>query len=149
MNFEEKQLADELLRQRLIPNIKGKLIQLKELLKTADSWAEDGVYRFYHQSFKVCYLQEMTSEMVKVFLSILPGRPLNKIFMQIISEGTGKEFELSYNKEWLKQTRPIVEAFYHAKYFLEMMIKYGEELENSPNMLPYGWAGVLYLYDLR
>ena len=44
---------------------------------------------------------------------------------------------------------PIVEAFFHAKYFLEMAVRYGRTLESPPRKLPSGWAAFLYLYDLR
>jgi hypothetical protein len=30
-----------------------------------------------------------------------------------------------------------------------MMARYGRELDAAPDVLPYGWAAVLYLYDLR
>jgi hypothetical protein len=30
-----------------------------------------------------------------------------------------------------------------------MMIKYAKELESAPQMLPSGWAAVLYLFELR
>jgi hypothetical protein len=46
-------------------------------------------------------------------------------------------------------TRPIVEAFFHARYFLEMVCGYGRQLTEPPSPLPSGWAAVLYLYGLR
>jgi hypothetical protein len=50
---------------------------------------------------------------------------------------------------WLETTRPIVEAFFHARYFLEMAVRYGKKLKMPPAMLPSGWAAFLYLYNLR
>jgi hypothetical protein len=50
-------------RAKLLCNIKEKLPQLEELLTQVENhWGmEDGVYRFYHQSFKVYYrLQPLT-----------------------------------------------------------------------------------------
>jgi len=44
-------------------------------------------------------------------------------------EGTGKRSDLEHNRRWLKVTRPIVEAFFHARYFLEMAAWYGRTLE--------------------
>jgi hypothetical protein len=41
-----------------------------------------------------------------------------------------------------------VEAL-HARYMLEMAVKYGIELDGTPRFLPSGWAALLYLYDLR
>jgi hypothetical protein len=45
--------------------------------------------------------------------------------------------------------RPIVEAFFHAKFMLTMAVKYGKKLKEAPNMLPSGWAALLYLYKMR
>jgi len=47
------------------------------------------------------------------------------------------------------QTRPILEAFWHTKYFLAIIAKYGKELQNAPQVLPSGWASVLCLFSLR
>lgn len=69
--------------------------------------------------------------------------------MQIVSEGTGKEFELSHNENWLHHTRPMVEALFHTHYFVKMACKYGQELETQPAALPSGYAALLYLFDLR
>ena len=81
--------------------------------------------------------------------ALAPDRALNEWFTQIIADGTGKTFEMAHNTRWLEVTRPIVEAFFHARYFLEMECRYGKELERPPNALPSGWAAVLYLYGLR
>jgi hypothetical protein len=43
----------------------------------------------------------------------------------------------------------MLQAFFHARYFLEMACKYGKELESPPQFMPSGWAAVVYLYDLR
>ena len=32
------------------------------------------------------------------------------------------KFEDEHNKEWSKHTGPFVEAFFHARYFLEMAL---------------------------
>ena len=65
------------------------------------------------------------------------------------TRGTGIQFEREHNRRWREVTGPIVEAFLHAKYFLEMAVKYGEKLEEPPTMLPSGWAAFLYLFNLR
>jgi hypothetical protein len=79
----------------------------------------------------------------------VPDRRLNEWFTKIISEGTGKQFQVSHNRGWLQHTRPIVEAFFHAHYFLKMVCKYGGQLNTAPNMMPSGWAAALNLYNLR
>lgn len=65
-------------------------------------------------------------------------------------EATGKKFTLDMNQRWLESTRPIVEAFLHARYFLEMTIKYGKELKEPPmHLRPHGWAAALGLFGLE
>lgn len=136
--------------QELFKHLKAELPKLEELLATCGHGGyEDRVYRFYHQSFKVFYLQDMTAEIVAKLQSLASDRALNEWFMQIIREGTGKKFTPQDNTNWLAVTRPILEAFFHARYFLEMAVKYGKKLECPPQLLPSGWAAILYLYNLR
>ncbi len=144
----EKSIA---LEMQLLGNIKARLPELEELLeKMLSHWyAEDGFYRFHHQSFKVYRVQFHTAEVVKVLRSLLPDRPLNGMFEQIVREGTDKQFRLRHNKRWRDETRPILEAFFHARTMLEYAIRYGKELDTAPAVLPSGWAAVLYLYGLR
>lgn len=140
----------------LLANLKNKLPELEKLLeKVKSEWNyEDGVYRFYHHSFKVFRLQDLTVEIVELLRDLAPEKhprfaKLNADFTQIYHEGTHKAFTNDDNSRWLHTTRPIVEAFLHAKYFLEMAVKSGKELEGAPGMLPSGWAAFLYLYDMR
>lgn len=125
----------------------------KKLEEVNDHWVhEDGVYRFYHQSFKVFFLQSTVKSVVEKLEALRPGKPLNKWFMEVVQDGTKEEFDLAFNQEWTKHTRPVVEAFFHSKFFLEMAVKYGREFKREkfvPSMLPSGWAAFLYLYDLR
>jgi hypothetical protein len=133
----------------LLAKIRAELPRLEALLNGYEGEYEDPVYRFYHQSFKVYTLQAQTSLIVNALHSLAPHLPLNVWFQEIIEEGTAKEFEFSHNADWTMMTRPIVEAFFHAHYFLEMACKYGKELDSPPECMPSGWAAVLYLYNLR
>jgi hypothetical protein len=144
----EKSHALEL---QLLRNIKARLLELEKFLEKMSShwYAEDGFYRFYHQSFKVYRVEFHTAEVVKVLRSLLPDRPLNGMFEQIVREGTDKEFRLRHNKRSRDETRPILEGFFHARTMLEYAIRYGKELDTVPTVLPSGWAAVLYLYGLR
>jgi hypothetical protein len=137
--------------QELFKSLKAALPTLKELHENcAEHWVyEDGIYRFYHQSFKVFRLQTMTQEIVEKLQALAPKRQLNEWFMQIIHEGTGKTFSPEANENWLAVTRPILEAFFHAHFFLKMAVKYGHKLKEPPRILPSGWAAFLYLYNLR
>ena len=79
----------------------------------------------------------------------MPERELDPYFAQILSEGTGLTFAKEHNKRWLEVTRPMLEAFFHARYFLEMAVKYGRELDYPKCLLPSGWAALLYFYSIH
>jgi hypothetical protein len=171
--MDEKTRRDE--EVKLLAAITQALPQLQGLWqKVEDAWDyEDSIYRFYHQSFKVYHLQSQITEMVDALRALAPHLPLNPWFMQIMGEGTNEKFSPETNNRWLAATRPIVEAFFHARFFLQMVCKYGkraaglkeslqrvaaikdsadpgEKLEFMlENPLPSGWAAVLELYGLR
>lgn len=141
-------------QNRLIATLQAKRKEMEELAKSCDShWGfEDSFYRYYHQSFKVYYLQKTTEKIVALLETIQREsqlKDLNPWFMEIIKEGTGKEFHRSHNQEWQKHTRPIVEAYFHAREMLRMAQKYGRELKEATCSLPSGWATLLYLYRMR
>lgn len=137
--------------RKLLSAAKCKLPELKVLLASAsDHWHyEDPIYRFYHQSFKVYRLQTTTLKIVEELQALAPHLKLNSFFLKIVAQGTGKNFNLSHNANWLRRTRPMVEAFFHARHILLMVCKYAEELPEPPPILPSGWATVLYLYNVR
>ena len=163
-NREEKE-------QTLLANLKSRKAELAALLEScSDQWGyEDLIYRFYHQSFKVFLdVQPATEKIVAALRALLPEQPLNEWFLQIVAEGTGRKFALEMNDDWLRHTRPIVEAFFHARYMLEMAVRYAgrkappkkRQQRHPPgdvrrlahlkaHVMPSGWAAFLYLFNLR
>jgi len=144
MNIEQKILESD----KLLQSIKASLPELTTLLEETDD-VEDGVYRFYHQSIKVYRLQSYTEDIIAKLQTLAPHLRMNEWLTQIVTEGTGRERDNVDNDNWLATTRHMVEAYFHARYFLEMVCKYGQELDSSPMVMPSGWAAVLYLFDLR
>lgn len=143
---KERETAEKALLVRL----REQRAALADLLEvTSSHWGyEDPIYRFYHQSFKVYTLQETTKAILAALRALAPGRPLNPWFTEIVECGTGRAFDLEHNSRWLESTRPILEAFFHARYFLEMAVRYSQ-LASPPRPLPSGYAALLYLYGLR
>ncbi len=137
--------------RELLKNLQAQLSALDALLAQCNNhWGyEDPIYRFYHHSFKVYGLQDQTLKIVKALQALVPQLALNEQFMRIVAGGTGKIFKPEDNRNWETVTRPILEAFFHARFFLEMAVKYGKKLKAPPQTLPSGWAAVLYLYNLR
>lgn len=138
--------------QLLLTRIKERLPELTELLaEISDEWcSEDLVYRFWHQSFKVYYLQGFTEKIVASLESLAPqDSDLHPWFREIVRTGTGLKFESAHNNAWTDHTRPMLEAFFHARFMLEMAVRYGRELETAPSLLPSGWAALLELYEIR
>lgn len=142
-----REQADELLQ-----NIITKHDELASLLEeVSGKWGyDDPIYRFYSQSFKVYRLQDTTQKIVAALRSIAPaGTVFNPFFEDIIREGaSGKEFDMEHNKEWTLHTRPIIEAFFHARYFLNVAVKTVKEQETSKKLHGFGWWALLGLYDL-
>ena len=132
--------------------LRAQLRDLESLLERVNAhWTyEDGIYRLYHQSFKVyTTLQPAIREIVAALQRVWPDRELNPWFLEIVEAGTAEQFEPEHNRDWLVHTRPIVEAFFHARFMLEMAVKYGRELDEPPQPMPSGWAALLYLFQAR
>lgn len=139
------------LSDKLLANIKENKAEIERLCDVFKQLEEDYVYRFYHQSFKVFGATAQIKQAKELFERLAPDSfSLNNWFCEIADEAMGKEFDFAKtNQIWLAETRPILEAFWHTKYFLEQMLVAADELEKSPQILPSGWAAVLYLYNLR
>ncbi len=153
-DVREKLLEEHLNRDRvLLANIKRQLPELESLMEEVNShWGyEDPIYRFYHRSLKVYAIQQTTQRIVKLLKSLAPpATTISADFEEIYKAGaSGKRFEIEHNRNWTKHTRVFLEAFFHAKYFLEMAVRYGKTLEEAPVTLPSGWAALLYLYNCR
>lgn len=139
----------------LLQNIKREMPNLEKLLEHVEShWnEEDLVYRFYHQSFKVYRIQRITKSIYGALENLSPHQE-NKIrdqaYLKIIAEGaSGRNWKLEDNQNWDAVCRPMLEAFFHSKYFLRMAIKYGKQYDSAPPMLHSGWAALLELYEIR
>ena len=143
-------MADAVRERTLIVALNDRHNELSAMLeKYSSHWDfEDPIYRFYHQSFKVFHLQEATAAMVRSLESLVPGCPLHPWFLEIVARGSGRTFSMDDNTRWLEAIRPIVEAFFHARFFLEMAVRY-EGLDEASRQLPSGYAALLYLYQLR
>ncbi len=135
---------------RLLENLRSHRGALATLLEECSGhWGfQDPVYRYYHQSYKVYWVQERTLRMVGALQQLAPERPLHPGFREIVEQGTGKMFTLSDNLTWASTTRPILEAFFHARFFLEVAVDYAA-LGEPPAVLPSGYAALLHLYGLR
>jgi len=139
----------------LLQNIKDNMEELEKEWEVLGN-IEDEVYRFYHHSFKVYRIQQRTLQIVELLLKISPHENPDDegfchYFEEILYDGTirDSEWELKHNERWTQKTRPKVEAFFHAKYFLQMAIKYGKKYDEAPKMMDSGWAALTELYDIR
>ena len=139
------------LSNKLLENIKQHKTEIQQLLAVFHREEPDLVYRFYHQSYKVYMMIDIIKSANTLFDRLAPDPlPLNDWYNLITNTAIEKKFDYAEtNQKWLEETLPITQAFWHAKYFLEQMIVAANELECAPQMLPSGWAAVLYLYNLR
>ena len=109
----------------------------------------DRLYRFWHQSFKVFRLQDVTEQIADVLRRAGGGRPLNPWFEQLVADGTGHVFHPEDNGRWYETTAPVVHSFLHVRHLLDVTVEAATTLEAPTPMLPSGWATVLCLYQLR
>jgi hypothetical protein len=132
----------------LLARMKGLKPELEEMLRVmSDHWTyEDHFYRYYHVSWKVFGTQRTTERAVALLRRVLPERELNLMFEDILKDGSGKDFD--HTENWEKDRRSIIEAFCHAKFMIEMAVRYAD-MPKPPQPMPSGWAALLYLYDLR
>lgn len=81
--------------EAILAAVKARLSQLEGLLEAMDRDYEDGLYRFYHQSFKVYSLQAHTTRAAGLIRAIAgeAGRRTDPWFEAIVAEGTGIEFD--------------------------------------------------------
>jgi hypothetical protein len=112
----------------LFLRIKSRLPELEVLARDLEEAEEDGVYRFYHGSNQVFFLQEPVREAFTLIKEI--GReddPPNFEYARIVETGTAHKFGATTNENWDVETKPILEAFWRTKYFLNMMVKYARD----------------------
>ena len=115
----------EHLETALLENLRRNTLRLRQTLDQVSGpqiYARF-IYKFYSGSFKAYYLQESTQQIVAELIAIAPeGTPLNPTFLEIVNAGIGREFNVEVNEHWLERNAPIVTAFLHAKFFLEMAV---------------------------
>lgn len=135
----------------LLANAKARLPDIEALLAAFERAEEDAVYRYYHQSFKVFGQQAMIRRARELLHHLAPdAQSLDDGFERICHDALDHEFKMSRtNTNWGAETRPILEAFWHCKYFLGQLNRYAREIDEPVDMLPEGWAAVLELYGLR
>ena len=140
--------------KKLMRNLQQNRSGLDEMLEKEQSTYEDRMYRFYHHSVKTYDIQESTIEIAKLLRKLDPKRKkeFSEFYQQVIDNGAGNEFEIEHNENWVEKAGPIVQAYLHSKYFLEMAAKYSHEFKGKrkpPTDLPSGWAALLRLYKIR
>jgi len=145
------------LERVLLDNMHAQATQLRALLDEVNAedskiYQERCFYRFYHYSAKVFDLQGLTTAIVDALAAIAPeGVPFCELFQTILRNGIGRKPNAKTNEHWGAQTAPIVQAFLHARYFLEMAVKYEPTVKtDDPTQgLPSGWAALLELFGIR
>jgi hypothetical protein len=134
----------------LFLRIKARLPELVEIAATLEEAEEDGVYRLYHGSYKFFYLQDPVKVAFEVIKEIGgESDPPHFEYARIVAAGTTHQMSAPTNQNWEAETKPILEAFWHTKYFINMMVKYAKELETVEMPMQPGMAAVLYLFELR
>lgn len=131
-------------------NLLTQLPELERLKQKLETWeTEDGPYRFYHGSFKVFWLIESSKEILAALAKLFPeGSHLNTFLQEIVDEAFSKKFNENTNSNWTKETRPVVECFFHLKYFLDQAVKYGKDIGRNLEPTQPNDSGWICLMDM-
>jgi len=125
--------------KELLKNIKGDLRNLESMIKTAKDVEEEGFYRFYDGSYKATLIKYSTDDFLRALKRISPNSEnhfsdeFNYIIKQQEKVDTSKTIRIIKNPQ--QEFLPLFTAYSHAKYFIEMAIKYGRTLEEPPGPL--------------
>jgi hypothetical protein len=126
---------------RLLQSLKQRLPALEKALErlTDVCFREDLVYRAYSGSFKVEFYREDLRAAIVLLENLAPTeRGLCKEFKKVLAGDGGRDEYLT-----------MADVYFHVRFFLEMAVKYGRELDEPPSSLPFGWAALLSLYQIR
>jgi len=77
-------------------------------------------------------LPGQTEAIVKALAVRRAGRESNNGFFQIIREGTRQSAVVLPARESAKATRPILDAHFHARFFMETAVRYSRQLTHPP-----------------
>ncbi len=128
--------------------------RLADLFGRAGGIVEDGVYRFYHQSFKVSNLGAAANQAYALFEQLCPaGCRLNSQFVEI-AENANRAWNAApdlsaLNSAWATHARPVLEFAFHCDYFLCQLVRYESVEFASVRALPSGAAALLELCGIR
>lgn len=136
-------------------------------LEEAERWARDGLTAHAERTWQTPPLQEFLAELltergdaqaaVEVFWEAFRRSPSVSSYRRLLAQA-GEDAErvssraigaLEDNARWLAVTRPMLEAFFHARFMVEVAARYGREPNAPPSRLPSGWAALLHLRGLR
>lgn len=147
-------------RRQLLENLKRDRPDLEALHERVHDplVLEDIIYRHYDHSEKTWNAQHVTKYIVDALERLAPeGRTFCTSFRAIIDDGMKERFDYAFNKDWDTHARPVIEAFFHATYFLDMAVKYAREEpysdmtigEHTGTAIARGYAALLELYGIR
>lgn len=78
--------------------------------------------------------QDTTLKFVTALQALMPDRPLNTWFQQIVTDGTGHVFAIEDNDRWLEIARPVLEARFHSRFMVKMAVVAAQELDEPPRV---------------
>jgi hypothetical protein len=152
----------EIMRERMVlgdklfANIKSNQKELENLLAkiTRHEGEYEGlIYRFYHNSFKVYDLHQTIENIINLLKKIDPKTEPTfcELFKALIGEASSVgSWKIDHNQRWKETAGKIVEAFFHAKYMLEMAVNCAKLYQEKPGeCIDQKWGSLLELYNIR
>lgn len=135
-------------REALLARVKLQQAQLDAMCR-AIALAKEGAFSsLYDNRTNICGLQTYTQDATALFREISPdGGRLNPLYEQVIQDAAQRARSLRY-EEQQADGRPIIEAFTHASFFVEQLVRLCR-LEAVPQVVSAGQLCVLQLFNLE
>ena len=137
--------------RELLDAIRHRRAEIEELQRGLEAAEADGVLGYYEPGVEIYQLQPAVRAARKFLAALAPaGIELNPGFLEVCRGACARRFEWEANPgDWGAETRPILEGFWHCRYFVRMLARFGCEPEAASGPMSPGRAAVLCLYGLR
>jgi hypothetical protein len=103
------------------------------IFKEDSSGLDRMMYKYYSESFKVYWVQDLSNEffnLLKKIVTEMNNRSnlskiykINKILVSSFEKGTGKVFDISNNSNWVDETESMISIYLQSVYLINNFYK--------------------------
>jgi hypothetical protein len=125
-----------------IYNYRGKLEDARNLMVRKQSYYYN---RYYSRSWNIYSSLKYTLDAAVLLDSLIPTLALKPEYATLVNRVIGKRFIPEVNLRWEEETKPILEAYSHTIYMLNLVLTV--DLDVSEESLGYGISILYPMYE--